>query len=462
MQAETDGQIRIPPQFTEGERAILAGLLIDNDALAKVMAQLDSSDLYREPHRLIFQAMAKLFDKGEPVDWVTVTSILQQEGVLEQVGGTAYLAELANALPSAANILHYARLVKEKAVLRRLIAATNEINTRCYESHHNIDEFLDEAEQSIFSIGEARIQQAFVPTHELMTEALKTIKTLYDRKEYITGVTSGFKDLDMLTAGFQPSDLIIVAGRPSMGKTSFALNVAMSAAIDAKIPTAVFSLEMSKEQIGLRLLCSKARVDLKSLRSGYLSRDRDWPRLAIAAGILADAPLFIDDSPMINTLEVRAKARRLKKERNLGLIVLDYLQLLRPAVKSELREQDISEISRSLKALAKEIKVPVIALSQLNRKVEDRPNKRPQLADLRESGAIEQDADVIIFIYRDEVYNRSEDNPRKGEAEIIIGKQRNGPIGTVKAHFNASWSTFLPYAPMEEPAEDGSAVLGNI
>jgi len=238
----------------------------------------------------------------------------------------------------------------------------------------------------------------------------------------------------------------------------------MSAAIDAKVPTAVFSLEMSKEQIGLRLLCSKAKVDLKSLRSGFLSSEKggDWSRLGLAAGILADAPLFIDDSPMINTLEVRAKARRLKKERDLGLVVLDYLQLLRPAVKSELREQDISEISRSLKALAKEINVPVIALSQLNRKVEDRPNKRPQLADLRESGAIEQDADVIIFIYRDEVYNRSEDNPHKGEAEIIIGKQRNGPIGTIKAHFKASYSSFYPYTPMEEPSDDGSAVLGNI
>ncbi|MCA1962189.1 MAG: replicative DNA helicase [Desulfomonile sp.] len=462
MPADTEAQIRVPPQFLEGERAILAGLLIDNDALAKVMALLDSSDFYREPHRLIFQAMAKLFDKGEPVDWVTVTSILQQEGTLDQAGGTGYLAELANAIPSAANILHYARLVKEKAVLRRLIAATNEINTRCYESHENIDEFLDQAEQKIFSIGEARIQQAFVPAHELMTDALKTIQALYDRKEYITGVPSGFKDLDMLTAGFQPSDLIIIAGRPSMGKTSFALNVAMAAAVDSRVPTAIFSLEMSKEQIGLRLLCSKAKVDLKSLRSGYLSEKGDWPRLGTAAGILADAPLFIDDSPMINTLEVRAKARRLKKEKNLGLVVLDYLQLLRPAVKSELREQDISEISRSLKALAKEINVPVIALSQLNRKVEDRPNKRPQLADLRESGAIEQDADVIIFIYRDEVYNKSEDNPHKGEAEIIIGKQRNGPIGMVRAVFKAPYSTFLPYTPMEEPSNDDSAVLGNI
>lgn len=462
MPADTDAQIRVPPQFIEGEQAILAGLLIDNDALAKVMAMLDSSDLYREPHRLIFQAMAKLFDRNEPVDWVTVSSVLQQEGTLDQAGGTGFLAELANALPSAANILHYARLVKEKAVLRRLIAKTNEINTRCYESHADLGEFLDQAEAAIFSIGEARIQQPFVNTQDLMTDALKKIKELYDRKEYITGVTSGFKDLDKLTAGFQPSDLIIIAGRPSMGKTSFALNVATAAAIDAKVPTAVFSLEMSKEQIGLRLLCSKAHVDLQSLRSGYLSRDKDWPRLATAAAILADAPLFIDDSPMINTLEVRAKARRLKKEKDLGLIVLDYLQLLRPAVKSELREQDISEISRSLKALAKEINVPVIALSQLNRKVEDRPNKRPQLADLRESGAIEQDADVILFIYRDEVYNKSPDNPNRGEAEIIIGKQRNGPIGMIKATFNATWSTFLPRASMEEPSDDGSAVLGNI
>jgi replicative DNA helicase len=295
-----------------------------------------------------------------------------------------------------------------------------------------------------------------------MKSGIKTVETLYLRKEHVTGVPSGFKDLDEMTAGFQPSDLTIIAGRPSMGKTSLALNVAMYAAMEASIPTAIFSLEMSKEQIALRILCSKARVNLKSLRTGYLSWDREWPRLAAAAGIISEAPLFVDDTPAITTLEIRAKARRLKKERDLGLIIVDYLQLMRGPSRSDSREQEISEISRSLKALAKELNVPVIALSQLNRKVEDRPNKRPQLADLRESGAIEQDADVILFIYRDEVYNKSEDNPKKGEAEIIVGKQRNGPIGLAKAHFNAAYSTFLPLAPMEEPPEDDSAVLTNL
>lgn len=462
MPAENNAQIRVPPQFVEGERAILGGLLIDNEALPKVVSTLEVEDFYREPHRRIFQAMSDLSDKGEPVDWVTLTAALKREGLLDAVGGPAYLTELVDAVPSAANILHYARVVKEKSLLRQVISAATDISTKCYQDQPDIDEFLDEAEQIIFRIGESRIQAGFVHVQDLMKSGIKTVETLYLRKEHVTGVPSGFKDLDEMTAGFQPSDLTIIAGRPSMGKTSLALNVAMYAAMEASIPTAVFSLEMSKEQIALRILCAKARVNLKSLRTGYLNWDREWPRLAAAAGIISEAPFFVDDTPAINTLEIRAKARRLKKERDLGLIIVDYLQLMRGPSKSDSREQEISEISRSLKALAKELNVPVIALSQLNRKVEDRPNKRPQLADLRESGAIEQDADVILFIYRDEVYNKSEDNPKKGEAELIIGKQRNGPIGVVKAHFNAAYSTFLPLSPMEEPPEDDTAVLTNI
>jgi replicative DNA helicase len=467
MTTDAEVKLRVPPQFLDGERAILGGVLIDNDALPRVLAAISPDDFYKEAHRLIFKAMTDLFDKAEPVDWVTLTSMLKSQGLLEKVGGTAYLAELVDAIPTAANIIHYANVVKEKALLRRVIGAATEICSACYESHDNIDQFLDQAEQLIFKIGESRIQPSFYHIQDLMKAGFKTLTTLYERKENITGVPSGFKDLDMLTAGFQPSDLVIVAGRPSMGKTSFALNNAVYAAVECGVPTAIFSLEMSKEQIALRMLCGKAKVDLKSLRTGFLNQERDWPRLTAAAGILSEAPIYVDDTPAISTLEVRAKARRLKKEKGLGLIVLDYLQLAKAPYRSDSREQEISEISRSLKALAKELNVPVIALSQLNRKVEDRPNKRPQLADLRESGAIEQDADVIIFIYRDEVYNRSEDNPKKGEAEIIVGKQRNGPIGLVRAHFNASCSSFFPLSPLDDREReagegDDSGLLANM
>jgi replicative DNA helicase len=461
MQAEQSGTLKAPPSFLEGERAILGGILIDNDALSRVLGVVIPDDFYRENHRVIFQAMVSLVDKGEPVDWVTLSSSLSKEGVLERVGGTDFLTELIDATPTAANILHYANVVKEKSVLRQLISTATEISTRCYEEQPSVDEFIDEVEQMIFKVGESRLQTGFVHVHDLVKSGIKTVEALYSRKENVTGVPSGFKDLDKDTAGFQQSDLIIIAGRPSMGKTSFALNVAMYAAIEAAVPTAIFSLEMSREQIALRLLCSKARVNLKSLRTGYLTQ-KDWSRLTNATGLISDAPIYVDDTPAINAMELRAKARRLKKEHGLGLVIVDYLQLMKGVTKSDSREKEISEISRSLKALAKELNVPVIALSQLNRKVEERPNKRPQLADLRESGAIEQDADVIIFIYRDEVYNRSDDNPNKGLAEIIIGKQRNGPIGAVKTHFNASYSTFLPLTERDQPGDDDSAVLSNI
>ncbi len=462
MPTDSSSHMKVPPQFPEGERAILGGLLLDNDALPKVMEILSEDDFYRETHRNVFRVMTDLFNRSEPVDWLTLTRALQESGLLETVGGIPFLTELSDAVPSAANILHYTRVVKEKALLRQMISASTEISTRCYEEQENLDEFFDEAEQLIFGVGElSRVRSGPVHIKNLMVSGFETIESLYHRKENVTGVASGFRDLDALTAGFQRSDLIIIAGRPSMGKTSFALNVAMNATMDAGVTTAVFSLEMSKEQIALRILCAKAKVNLKSLRTGFLSTE-DWTRLTLAVGAISDSPLYVDDTPAINSLEIRSKARRLKKEKDLGLIVVDYLQLMKGAVKSDSREKEISDISRSLKALAKELNVPVIALSQLNRKVEERPNKRPQLSDLRESGAIEQDADVILFIYRDEVYNKSDDNPKKGEAEVIIGKQRNGPIGMVTTYFDSQYSTFRPMSRREEPPEDDPAIMGNI
>ncbi len=439
---------RVPPQNIEAEQCVLGSILLHQDSLAKVLEVLTPDDFYRNEHRLIFEAMLTLFDKNHPQDLITVTSALNDANKLDAAGGPAYLAQLTDIVPVAANIIYYARMVREKSILRQLIRTTTEIASRCYEEQDDIDALVDEVEQNIFEISRAKSSQSFTPMSTIANEAFKAVEKLFERKELITGVPTGFDILDKMTAGFQPSDLIILAARPSMGKTALVMNIAQNAAIIHKVPVAVFSLEMSKEQLGMRMLCSVGRVDSQRVRTGFL-QDQDWPRLTRSAGMLAEAPIYIDDTPAISVLEMRAKARRLKTEHNLGMVVVDYLQLMRGRSGTERREQEISEISRSLKAMAKELHIPVVALSQLNRSLESRPNKRPQLSDLRESGAIEQDADVILFIYRDAVYNKAEDNPKRFVAEVIIGKQRNGPTGTVELAFINQYTTFENLAPQD-------------
>ena len=457
MASVDDNLRKVPPQNLEAEASVLGGILLENEAINRVLEIITPVDFYRESHRKIFRAMLELTDRSEPADLITLSELLKGKGELEAVGGSAYLASLADQVPTAANIAHYARIIREKAILRQLISSATEIATRGFEEQGNVDEFLDAAEKVIFDIAEKKIKASFVSVGDMIKDTLKAVERLYERKELVTGVPTGFKDLDKLTAGLQPSELIIVAGRPSMGKTAFALNIAANAALNAGIGVAVFSLEMAREQLVLRMLCSEARVDNSKVRAGYLG-ERDFPKLANAAGKLHEALIYVDDTPAISVLELRAKTRRLIRDRDkkVGLVIVDYLQLMRGMGNASNREQEISEISRSLKALAKELRVPVIALSQLNRRVEDRGDRRPMMADLRESGAIEQDADVIAFIYRDEVYNTKSSD--KGIAEIIVAKQRNGSIGTVNLVFLSEYTRFEDLAEREqyyEEAEEG-------
>lgn len=432
-------KLKLPPQNQEAEQSVLGGVLLDNEAIHRVIESMEPADFYREAHRKIYQAIIDLYSRNEPADLVTVMNVLKVSGALEEVGGASYLSTLVDRVPSAANVVSYARIIREKAIVRRLIEGATEIAEKGYRDDGDVDEFVDNAERIIFDIAQKKTKKGFTPVKEIVKDSFKAIEQLYERKELLTGVSTGYGELDRLTCGLQRSDLIIVAGRPSMGKTAFALNIVEHAAIDSKIVCAVFSLEMSQEQLVRRMLCSRAEVDASKLRGGFLA-ESDWPRLTRAAGILSEAPIFIDDSPALTALEVRAKARRLHREHGLGLLVVDYLQLMRGGYRIESREREISEISRALKALAKELDIPVIALSQLNRSVENRQDKRPQLADLRESGAIEQDADVIAFVYRDEMYNP--ESPDVGKAEIIIGKQRNGPTGKTVLAFRNSITRF--------------------
>jgi replicative DNA helicase len=440
---------RLPPQNLEAEMSVLGGILLENEALNRVLEVLTPADFYRESHRKIFSAMVHLYESGEPADLITLSEVLKKKGELEEVGDIDFLNSLVNSVPTAANISYYAKIIKEKSIIRKLINRATEIVGEGYTHLGDVDDFIDRAERSIFEISEDRVRPSFYPMREIIKASFKTIEQLYEKRQLITGVATGFTRLDEMTSGLQPSDLIIIAGRPSMGKTAFALNVAQHAAAQGGIAAAIFSLEMSKEQLALRMLCSEAKVDAHRLRGGFLS-ESDWPRLTRAAGALSDAPIFIDDTAGLTVLEMRAKSRRLKAEHNLGLVVVDYLQLMRGRANADSREQEISDISRSLKGLAKELNVPVIALSQLNRRVEERGDKRPMLSDLRESGAIEQDADVIIFLYRDEVYNKSEDNPNKGKAEIIVGKQRNGPTDKFDLTFLDKYTCFENYSGRQE------------
>ncbi|MDZ7597138.1 MAG: replicative DNA helicase [Desulfobacterales bacterium] len=438
--------LHVPPQNLEAEEALLSAILIDNSSLLDIVEILRAEDFYRSAHQKIFTTITDLFSHNEPVDLVTLANSLKEKGWLEEIGGPAFLAALVDAIPLAVNPQHYARIVHSKAILRRLIEKAGEISKRCFEDRGNVDEVIDYAESAIFEVARNKRKKAFTAMREIVNINIDTLVERQGNKSLLTGVPTGFTKLDSMTSGLQGSDLIILAARPSMGKTALALNIARNAAVDEDVPVAFFSLEMSKEQLSMRMLCAEARVDSSRLRSGFFSMD-DWERVTDAAGVLSAAPIFIDDSPDVTAMEIRAKARRLMLEKGIGLIIIDYLQLMRGSASAERRDLEISEISRSLKALAKELNVPVIALSQLNRILEERTDKRPQLSDLRESGALEQDADVVAFIYRDEVYNKDENNPNRGKAEIILAKQRNGPIGTAHLTFLSAYTRFENLAP---------------
>ena len=435
--------LKVAPHSVEAEQSVLGGLMLDNNAWDKIADAVVEEDFYRRDHRLIFRAISDLAARTEPFDVITLSEWLDKQGLLDDAGGLAYLGTLAKDTPSAANIAAYAAIVRERSVLRQLISVGNEISNSAYQPEgRSTEELLDDAERRVFKIAEqgARGKEGFTAIKDLLVKAVDRIDTLFQQDDPITGVPTGWTDFDEMTSGLQRGDMVIVAGRPSMGKTTFAMNIAEHAAIKSGLPTAVFSMEMPGESLAMRMLSSLGRIDQHRVRTGKLEDD-DWPRLTSAVGLLAEAPMFIDDTPALSPNELRARARRLAREHGeLGLIVIDYLQLMQVHGSSENRTNEISEISRSLKSLAKEMDVPVIALSQLNRSLEQRPNKRPVMSDLRESGAIEQDADLIVFIYRDEVYN--EDSPDKGTAEIIIGKQRNGPIGTTRLTFLGQYTRF--------------------
>jgi replicative DNA helicase len=431
---------KIPPQNLEAEQAVLGAVMLEADAGSSVFAILQPEDFYRDNHRYIYTAVRDLFEKGEPIDLVTVAETLRQQGRLELIGGITTISEIARSVPSAVNVEYYAKIVAEKSLLRQLIRTAKNLADRGYDPGEEAVTLLAEAEKMILDLSQRRISNNFVSIRAILLETFEKIEMLYANKGNLTGVPTFFQQLDRITSGWQASDLIIIAGRPSMGKTALALNMAQNAAVRAKVPSVLFSLEMSKEQLVQRMLCSEAMVDQQRVRTGELL-DTDWPKLTRAVGPLSEAPIFIDDTVGITLSELRSKARRLKIENNLGMIMIDYLQLLSASKKSENRQQEVAQISRGLKAIARELKLPVIALSQLNRGVEQRQDKRPIMSDLLESGAIEADADVIAFIYRDEYYHP--ESEKKGIAEIIVAKQRNGPVGTLELGYLKEFAKFV-------------------
>ena len=437
---------KVPPQNLDAEMAVLGSMMLDEEALSVASERLEPSAFYNEAHTTIYSAILDLYAANKAVDLITLTNELKKTNVLETVGGAGYLTGLVNAVPTAANVQHYVSIVKEKSILRTLINNATRIISMCYSSDGHIDAVVDTAERFIFEVSDRKHAGTYRILKDVIKDSIEKIDKLFQQKSHITGVATGYVDFDRKTAGLQPSDLIIIAGRPSMGKSAFAIGMAEYAGVVGKVPTAIFSLEMSKEQLVQRMLCSHAKVDAQKVRTGYFATS-DWPRLTAAAGKLSEAPIFIDDTPAISVMELRAKARRLKSQHDIQLIILDYLQLMRGSSGMESRQQEISEISRSLKALARELNVPVVAISQLSRAVESRSDHRPQLSDLRESGAIEQDADVVVLILREEYYTPTPEN--EGIAEIIVAKQRNGPVGSLKLTFIREFTRFENIARME-------------
>ncbi len=432
---------KVPPHDIEAEQAVIGSMLTDKDAVVSAIEVLKEDDFYRDDNKAIYSAILNLYNRAEPIDIITVKAELEAMGKFEQVGGLEYLAELPEKVPTTANSMKYIKIVEEKSTLRNLIKTANEIIELGYDPTEDVDDIMEGAEKKIFNIMQNKNQKGYAAMKDILVDSFTQLEELYNRKQHITGVPSGFTDLDYRTAGFHGSDLILIAARPAMGKSAFALNIATNAAVKAKVPVAIFSLEMSKEQMVNRILCSEAMVDSNKVRTGKLEED-DWTKLAEAIGPLSEAEIYIDDTPGISVMEIRAKCRKLKLEKNIGMVVIDYLQLVQGSNKRNgSREQEISEISRSLKILAKELNVPVIALSQLSRAVEQRPDHRPMLSDLRESGAIEQDADIVMFLYRDDYYN--EDSDKKGIAEVIIAKHRGGSTGTVDLVWLGSYTKFV-------------------
>lgn len=432
--------VKVPPQNLEAEQAVLGALMLEPEVGSTVFEMLVPEDFYRDRHRQVYEAIRDLFEKGDPVDLVTVAEALRKQGRLEQIGGIAAISEIARSVPSAVNVEYYARVVAEKSMLRQLIRMAGQIAEKGYQPAEEAASLLEEAERMILELSQRRTKEGFSSMRTILLATFEKIEHLYANKGNLTGVPSYFRELDHMTSGWQPADLVIIAARPSMGKTALVLNMAQNAAVRAKIPVALFSLEMSKEQLVQRMLCSEAMVDQQRVRTGELL-DTDWPKLTRAVGPLSESPIFIDDTVGISLAELRSKARRLKMEQGLGLIVIDYLQLMTVGRKAESRQQEVAQISRGLKGIARELKVPVIALSQLNRGVEQRQDKRPVMSDLLESGAIEADADVISFIYRDEYYHPESD--KKGIAEIIVAKHRNGPVGTVELGYLKEYTKFV-------------------